>query len=309
MAGKEKVVVILGPTATGKSACGIILAQQIQGEIISGDSMLVYKKMNIATAKPTDKELAMVPHHLVNILEPDAEFNVVDFKIKAAKLITEINERGKIPIIVGGTGLYIQALLENYNFAQTGESKAFRDKWEAFADKEGNAALHDKLAHIAPEEAARLEKNDRRRIIRAMEVAEEGELVSQQKAGESPYDSIVFGLTMPREKLYERINLRVDKMVEDGIFQETRQLLEAGVATDSQAMKSIGYRQILAYFQGTYDRETAIDKIKQATRNFAKRQITWYKRMPYIHWLEIQEAVPRKFYVKEMLETLHKTEE
>lgn len=309
MAGKEKVIVILGPTATGKSECGILLAEEINGEIISGDSMLVYKNMNIATAKPSEKELAMVPHHLVNILEPNAEFNVVDFKTRAAGLITEINSRGKVPIIVGGTGLYIQALLEDYDFAQTGETKAFRDKWEAFAVKEGNAALHAELVKVAPEEAARLAINDRRRIIRALEVAQEGERVSQKKAGKMPFNSVVFGLTMPREKLYERINKRVDQMVEAGVFQETRELLEDGVLPTSQSMRSIGYRQIAEYFHGSYDKETAIAKIKQATRNFAKRQITWYKRMSYINWLEIDENVPRKFYVKEMLETLHKIKE
>ncbi len=307
MAAKGKVVVILGPTATGKSACGILLAEQIKGEIISGDSMLVYKGMNIATAKPTEEELARVPHHLVNILEPGANFNVVDFQAQAGKLITEINHRGKIPIIVGGTGLYIQALLENYTFAHTGESGELREYWEAFAQAQGNQALHDKLARVSPAEAARLEINDRRRIIRALEVAKEGERVSQEKAGEMPYDSVVFGLSMPREKLYARINKRVEDMVEAGIFSETRQLLEAGVPQDAQAMKSIGYHQILAYFQGKYDRETCIDKIKQATRNFAKRQETWYKRMPYIHWLEIEENISSEFYVKQMLETLHNT--
>ena len=304
---KEKVIVILGPTATGKSACGILLAEEIGGEIISGDSMLVYKNMDIATAKPTPAELAKVPHHLVNILEPAGNFNVVDFKERAGKLITEINNRGKTPIIVGGTGLYIQALLENYDFAQTEKSNEVRREWEEFAKENGREALHAKLADLAPEEAARLEVNDQRRVIRALEVAMAGERVSQKKAAQGPYDSVVFGLTMAREKLYDRINRRVDSMVEKGIFQETQELLNNGVPSDSQAMKSIGYHQIVEYLQGNYDKETCVDKIKQATRNFAKRQITWYKRMPYINWLEIEENVLPEVYVKQMLNYLHKS--
>lgn len=306
MGTKEKVVVILGPTATGKSSCAIQLAQSIGGEIISGDSMLVYKQMNIATAKPTEEELALVPHHLVNILEPGANFNVVDFQRQGRQLITEINQRGKTPIIVGGTGLYIQALLENYTFSQAEESEEFRKKMENFAQAAGNEALYQKLREIDPTAAVRLKVNDKRRIIRALEVAGTGEQVSQQKAGLGQFDSVVFGLSMPREKLYQRINNRVDAMVKAGIFQETQGLLAQGIPADCQAMKSIGYHQIIAYLSGTYDRGTCIDKIKQATRNFAKRQITWYKRMPYIHWLEVEENVSPEIYGKKMVAYLQK---
>ena len=306
MGTKEKVVVILGPTATGKSSCAIQLAQSIGGEIISGDSMLVYKQMNIATAKPTEEELALVPHHLVNILEPGANFNVVDFQKQGRQLIKEINQRGKTPIVVGGTGLYIQALLENYTFSQAEESEEFRKKMEDFAQTAGNEALYQKLREIDPTAAVRLKINDKRRIIRALEVAGTGEQVSQQKAGLGQFDSVVFGLSMPREKLYQRINNRVDAMVKAGIFQETQGLLAQGIPADCQAMKSIGYHQIIAYLSGTYDRGTCIDKIKQATRNFAKRQITWYKRMPYIHWLEVEENVSPAIYGEKMFAYLQK---
>jgi tRNA dimethylallyltransferase len=302
--GRPKVVVILGPTATGKSSCGIMLAHKLDGEIISGDSMLVYKHMNIATAKPTAKELAEVEHHLVNILEPNENFNVVDFKAKAEVLIKDINARGRLPIIVGGTGLYIKALLEDYDFAQTQASSNLRMDLENYAIKEGNGALHKRLACLDPEAAKRLHSNDKRRVIRAIEVAMEGEQVSQSHAKASPYDAHVFGLHMPRELLYLRINKRVDNMVYAGIFEETKRLLEMGVGEDAQAMKSIGYKQILSYFHGEYDKDTCIDKIKQATRNFAKRQFTWYKKMPYIHWIEVGEPAMPEIYVAEIIRVL-----
>jgi tRNA dimethylallyltransferase len=302
--GRPKVVVILGPTATGKSSCGMILAHKLGGEIISGDSMLVYKHMDIATAKPTTRELATVEHHLINILGPNENFNVVDFKTRAAILINDINTRGHLPIIVGGTGLYIKALLEDYDFAQTQASDNLRMDLENYAIKEGNDALHKRLAALNPEAAKRLHSNDRRRVVRAIELAVAGEDVSQTHSKEIPYDAHVFGLHMPRELLYPRINKRVDDMVKAGIFEETKELLKMGVREDAQAMKSIGYRQVLAYFHGEYDKETCINKIKQATRNFAKRQFTWYKNMPYIHWIEVGEPAVPEIYVEEIIRVL-----
>ncbi|MGL5206328.1 MAG: tRNA (adenosine(37)-N6)-dimethylallyltransferase MiaA [Acidaminococcaceae bacterium] len=284
---KPKVVVILGPTATGKSNCGIQLALRLKTEILSGDSMLVYKKMNIGTAKPSDKELALVSHHFVNILEPHENFNVFDFKLLAEKLILDLNAQGKIPLIVGGTGLYIKALLENYDFAAVDEKNDLRKELEHFADEHGNEALHAKLAALDKGEAERLHFNDRRRIIRAIETVVHGDKVSQDREAELAYDVVVFGLRMPREQLYERINLRVDAMVNDGLFEETKSLLDMGVPIDAQSMKSIGYKQIAQYYNGEFTREEAIDKVKQYTRNFAKRQITWYNKMPYIQWFDI----------------------
>ncbi len=299
-----KVIVILGPTATGKSDCGIMLAQKLGGEIISGDSMLVYKHMDIATAKPNARELSEIKHHLINILEPSEKFNVVDFKERAALLIQDINARGHVPIIVGGTGLYIKALLENYDFAQAQAVGNLRVALENYAIREGNQALHKRLAKLDANAAKNLHSNDRRRVIRAIEVAMQGEEVSQTHAKESPYDAIVFGLHMPREILYPRINKRVDKMVEAGIFEETKKLLAMGVPEDAQAMKSIGYRQVLEYLHDEYDKNTCISKIKQATRNFAKRQFTWYKKMSYIHWIEVAEPSVPEIYVAEMLRVL-----
>lgn len=303
---KQKIVVILGPTATGKSHCGIKLALKLKTEIISGDSMLVYKKMNIGTAKPSDDELAVAPHYFVNILEPYEDFNVFDFKAKAEVLIAEINARGKIPLLVGGTGLYIKALLENYNFASVNEKNELRRELEVLADEQGNTALYSKLVALDSEAASRLHVNDRRRVIRAIETALEGEKVSQIHSNEVVYDAVVFGLRMPRAKLYERINARVDDMVSNGLFEETKKLLEAGIPSEAQSMKSIGYRQAVQYYNGEMSKEEAIDKIKQYTRNFAKRQVTWYNKMPYIQWFDLENDFDYDQITEDMFQILVK---
>lgn len=284
---KERVLVILGPTATGKSHCAIEIAKKFHGEIISGDSMLVYRDMNIGTAKPTAAELAAVPHHLVNILPPEASFSVVDFKEQAQRLITEINQRGHLPIIAGGTGLYIKALLEDYAFNSVSEDNELRQRLTREAQEQGPEALHKRLAELDSEAAERIHPHNVRRVVRALEAALNGEQVNQYGASESPYDALVVGLEMERGALYERINRRVDIMLEQGLEQEVRELLSRGLSPHCQSMQSIGYRQMVWYLQGTMDYEQAVEKLKQATRNFAKRQITWYKKMPYIQWLKL----------------------
>ena len=284
---KERVLVILGPTATGKSHCAIEIAKKFHGEIISGDSMLVYRDMNIGTAKPTAAELAAVPHHLVNILPPEASFSVVDFKEQAQRLITEINQRGHLPIIAGGTGLYIKALLEDYAFNSVSEDNELRERLTREAQEQGPEALHQRLAQLDAEAAARIHPNNVRRVVRALEAALGGEQVNQYGASESPYDALVIGLEMERGALYERINRRVDLMLEAGLEQEVRDLLAHGVSPECQSMQSIGYRQLVWYINGSMDYAQAVDKLTQATRNFAKRQITWYKKMPYIQWLKL----------------------
>lgn len=301
---KEKVAVILGPTATGKSHCAIELAKRLNGEIISGDSMYVYRGMDIGTAKPTAEELAAAPHHLVDILPADAKFDVVDFKERAEKLISEINARGKLPIIAGGTGLYIKALLEGYAFNSVDADESLREELEQFAKEQGKEALHARLAELDSEAAERLHFNDTRRVIRAIEAAMQGEGVNQYGAEEMPYDAVVFGLNMPREILYERINRRVDIMLEQGLEAEVRRLLSEGVPVDCQSMKSIGYRQMLWYINDGMDYAFAVDKLKQATRNFAKRQVTFYKRMPYIKWYELSAEPDYENVVNSMEQTL-----
>ena len=284
---KEKVLVILGPTATGKSHCAIEIAKKYNGEIISGDSMLVYKGMNIGTAKPTAEELALVPHHLVDILPPDASFSVVDFKQQAERLITEITARGHLPIIAGGTGLYIKALLEGYAFNEAEEDSELRRDLEREATEQGAQVLHERLRELAPQEAERIHPNNVRRVIRALESALQGESVNQYGAAEMPYNALIVGLNMERQALYARINKRVDLMLEAGLEQEVHELLEQGVHPDCQSMQSIGYRQMVWYIDAGMPYADAVEKLKQATRNFAKRQLTWYKKMPYIHWLQL----------------------
>ena len=303
---QEKVVVILGPTATGKSRTGILLAQKTGGEIISGDSMLVYRNMNIGTAKPTEAELALVPHHLVNILPPEAEFSVVDFKARAQQLITEINQRGRLPILVGGTGLYIKALLEDYAFSTVGENAGLRRELEQLADREGEAALVQKLTALDSQQAAQVNPHDRRRLIRALETVLGGEQVSRQAAGKPVYQAAVFGLTLERSLLYARINQRVDAMLAAGLEQETRQLLQAGLSPTALSMRSIGYRQMAQYLAGELEHDEMTAKIKQATRNFAKRQFTWYKKMPYIHWFDVEKLPDQEQIVEIMCQLLVK---
>ena len=284
---KEKVLVILGPTATGKSHCAIEIAKKFNGEIISGDSMLVYREMNIGTAKPSAEELAAVPHHLVDILPPEASFSVVDFKEQAQRLITEINARGHLPIIAGGTGLYIKALLEDYAFNSVSENSELREQLTREAELQGAEALHARLAALDAVAAERIHPNNVRRVVRALEAALSGEQVNQYGASESPYDALVVGLEMERSALYARINKRVDIMLAQGLEQEVRSLLERGISPDCQSMQSIGYRQMVWYLNGSLTYDEAVEKLKQATRNFAKRQITWYKKMPYIQWLKL----------------------
>ena len=304
---KVKLVVILGPTATGKSYCGIELAKRFHGEIISGDSMLVYRQMNIGTAKPSAEELQTVPHHLVNILPPDASYSVADFQQQAAETISEVLKRGNLPILVGGTGLYIKALLEDYQFSEVEEKPELRQQLEAFASRQGTGKLFDWLQREDPEAAERLHPNDVRRVIRALETALSGDRVSQKKQSELKYDAVVFGLSMERDFLYERINRRVDRMLEDGLEKEVSSLLQAGVSADCLSMKSLGYRQMAEYLAGQCDFATAVENIKKGTRHFAKRQITWYKKMPYIHWFMVDRNLNYEKIVTDMAETLVKS--
>ena len=301
---KPKVVAIIGPTATGKTGLGIRLAKKWGGEIISGDSMLVFRRMDIATAKPTPEELAEVPHHLVDILEPAEKYSVVAFQEQADFWIRDCNRRGVLPILVGGTGLYCRALLEHYDFPTVDESEGLRKELISYAEENGNAALHKKLEKLNPTLAENLKVNDRKRIIRAIETTLGGDAAFTRKAAESPYEAVVFGLAMERPVLYDRINRRVDLMVQQGLFAETKRLLQEGIPANCQSMKSIGYRQALEYFQGHWTQEECIDKIKQATRNFAKRQITWYKKMPYIRWLHLSDPVNEAAALKAMEEVL-----
>lgn len=285
---KERLVVLIGPTAVGKTALSLALARRLDAEIISGDSMLFYRGFDIGTAKPMKEELSAVPHHFIDILAPEVSFNVMDFQRLAREEIGRIAARGKLPLVVGGTGLYIKSLLEGYVFNETSGDRAYREKIERLAQEKGKAFVHGLLQEADPEAAARLHVNDFRRVVRALEVASLGnEHISEQReaaGGELAYDAYVIGLRRERQALYARIEERVDAMLEAGFADEVRSLLAEGVPRDCPAMKGIGYREMLAYLAGSMDWPLAAEEIKKATRHFAKRQLTWFRKMPYVHW-------------------------
>ena len=291
---KDKLIVILGPTAVGKTDLSIELAKKLATEIISGDSMLVYRGFDIGSAKPGLKERQGIKNHLIDILDPDQNFAVTDFVIRAKKIIHELNEQGKIPVLAGGTGLYIKALLEGYEFNVTEEHTEYRDYLAKLGEKYGKEYVHAMLARVNPEAAARLHVNDFRRVIRALEVAHFGaEKISQQKKGNDEasliYNVYVIGLNRERKSLYERINKRVEMMFDAGLITEVANLLQSGVTRAMPAMKGIGYKETAAFIAGDMTKMAALELIQKSTRHFAKRQLTWYRKMPYIHWYMADE--------------------
>ena len=292
MSERERLIVILGPTAAGKTELSIELAKALGTEIISGDSMLVYQGFDIGSAKPSMGERQGIVHHLVDILPASAHFDVTDFKQRAEALIHEIHGRGRIPILAGGTGLYVQALLEGYEFNETSGNHAYRKRLEQIAEEQGGEALYAMLTERDPQAAETIHPRNLRRVIRALEVAELGkESISREKfsvkSGELRYDAWVIGLQRNRQALYERINQRVQRMFAQGLMDEVRGLLDSGVTREMQAMQGIGYKETAACLAGEVTRAEAIELIRKHTRHFAKRQLTWYRRMPYIHWYDL----------------------
>lgn len=291
---KKPIVVLTGPTAVGKTELSIQLAKVIGGEIISADSMQVYKHMDVGSAKITPEEMDGVRHYLVDELEPFDEFHVVKFQEYAKKYLNEIYAHGKIPIIAGGTGFYIQALLNDIDFTEQESDSAYRKELEALAEEHGNQYFHDRLKEVDPESAEAIHPNNRKRIIRALEFYQEtGRKISEHNAKEqmrtSPYNFAYFVLNDERSHLYKRIDARVDKMIEDGLEAEVRRLKEMGCTKDMVAMQGIGYKEMLSYLDGSYSLEEAVYIIKRETRHFAKRQITWFKRERDVIWLNKNE--------------------
>ncbi|MCR5558888.1 MAG: tRNA (adenosine(37)-N6)-dimethylallyltransferase MiaA [Schwartzia sp.] len=284
----EDLIAVLGPTASGKTAFAVALAKRLGTEILSGDSMLVYRGFDIGSAKPAIEEREGVKHWLIDVLTPDADFNVTDFQMMASEKISELNGRGMIPVLVGGTGLYAKALLEGYDFNTSSGDDEYRDSLERLAEEHGREYVHDMLEKVDPDTAARLHVNDFRRVVRALEVWHLGkEKISQKREeGHLRYNAFVIGLRWDRAVLYERINKRVDIMLEQGLVDEVRNLLDMGIPRTSQAMKGIGYKETAAYISGECSLDEAVYEIKKATRHFAKRQLTWYRKMPYIHWID-----------------------
>lgn len=288
------LIILTGPTAVGKTALSIGLAKAVGGEIISADSMQVYRGMDIGTAKILPSEMQGVPHHLIDILDPVEPFHVAAFQEYCKHCIEEIYERGHIPILVGGTGFYIQAVLYNIDFTQTDADTAYREALQQEAEEQGAEALHRKLLHVDPEAAEQIHPHNVKRVIRALEYFHQtGQKISAHNAEEhqktSPYQFRYYVLSLPREILYERINQRVDQMRQDGLEEEVRRLADAGCTRDMVSMQGLGYKEILQALDGEMTLEETYDKIKQETRHFAKRQFTWFRRERDVTWLQKEQ--------------------
>ncbi len=291
---KKPFIILTGPTAVGKSALSIQLAKTVGGEIISADSMQVYRHMDIGSAKITEEEMEGVRHHLINVLEPTQEFNVVRFQAMAKEAMEKIYDAGHIPIVVGGTGFYIQALLYDIDFTKTEEDSTFRNKMEDLANEKGDGFLHEMLRKVDPVSAKTIHENNRKRVIRALEFYHEtGTPISshneRERQKESPYQYAYFVLTDDRARLYERIEARVDKMLKDGLVQEVSALKEMGCKKEMVSMQGLGYKEILSYLNGERTLEEAVYVLKRDTRHFAKRQLTWFKRERDVIWLDKRE--------------------
>ncbi|MCH5272162.1 MAG: tRNA (adenosine(37)-N6)-dimethylallyltransferase MiaA [Lachnospiraceae bacterium] len=306
------LLILTGPTAVGKTNLSVRLAQAVNGEIISADSMQVYRRMDIGTAKIKKEEMCGVPHHLIDICEPQENYNVVRFAMEAKRLIKEIADRGHIPILVGGTGFYIQAVLYDIDFTKTEEDTAYRKELAEYADKYGAQALHALLAKADPASAAAIHANNVKRVIRALEFYKQtGGLISvhneEQHQKESAYNSAYFVLTQERAVLYRRIEQRIDQMLEEGLVEEVRALIEEGCTADMVSMQGLGYKEILSYLNGECSLQEAVSVLKRDTRHFAKRQITWFRRERDVLWFDRGDYANEQEILAAMLREAEKT--
>ena len=288
---KPPLIILTGPTAVGKTKLSLALAKAVNGEIISADSMQVYKRMTIGTAKILPEEMQGVPHHLIDILEPSEEFNVVLFAKYAKEAIKKCYKNGKIPILVGGTGFYIQAVLYDIDFTENDDDKSYREELERIAQEKGAEVLHKRLQEVDAKAAKEIHPNNVKRVIRALEFYEKsgGQRISdhneEQKQKESPYNYAYFVLNDERSTVYERIDKRVDIMLEQGLVEEVKALLTEGVSPAAVSMQGLGYKEMVAYLHGECTLEEAVYVLKRDTRHFAKRQITWFKREDDVIWI------------------------
>lgn len=290
---KKPLIVLTGPTAVGKTELSVALAKRISGSVISADSMQVYRHMDIGSAKIKQDEMQEIPHYLIDILEPDEEFHVVRFQEYAKRYLEEIYAEGRIPIIAGGTGFYIQALLYDIDFTSQKEDEDYRRSLEQTAREQGAHALHEMLEKVDKKAAESIHENNVKRVIRALEFHHlSGKKISEHNEAErlrkSPYRFAYFVLTDNRERLYDRINRRVDAMIKDGLVEEVRQLKEMGYHRHMVSMQGLGYKEILEHLDGSCTLEDAVYKIKRDTRHFAKRQLTWFRRERDVIWIEKQ---------------------
>ncbi len=294
----KKLIVLTGPTAVGKTKISIELAKRLGGEIISADSMQVYRDMNIGTDKIKPENMQGVPHHMIDILDPSEDFNVFEFKRRVKDIMEDIYSRGKLPILVGGTGFYIQSVLYDIDFEEPedqSETDEYRASLEALSKEDGGIdKLYEMLKEADPEYAMELHKNNVKRVIRALTFNHDtGEKLSdhnkEQRQNESPYDFFYFVLTDDREVLYERIEKRIDMMIEEGLEAEVRELSKLGISPEATSMQALGYREMLSYINGELTLEEAIELLKKNTRHFAKRQLTWFRREKTVTWIDKKE--------------------
>lgn len=311
---KIPLVIIAGPTASGKTKSSVLLAKKIGGEIISADSMQVYRKMNIGTAKVKAEEMEGIPHYMIDVLSADETCNVSWFKEEVRNHIHEIYSRGKIPILVGGTGFYLNAILHDTQFEDVEQDTSYREMLQQLAHTEGNDKLYAMLKTIDPKSAETIHPNNVKRVIRALEYYHQtGETISAHNAEEknkrkekaSPYDYHFFALDMARDKLYDRINLRVDQMIDEGLVDEVHYFFSNGYKEDLTSMKAIGYKEFYPYFRGQMSLEACIDKLKQNTRQYAKRQLTWFRHQADPHFIQVDTlGFDANQIVQEMLKNI-----
>ncbi|MGI6735850.1 MAG: tRNA (adenosine(37)-N6)-dimethylallyltransferase MiaA [Anaerovoracaceae bacterium] len=302
---KDQILVVAGPTAVGKSAAALRLAEELDGEIVSCDSMQLYRYMDIGSAKPTAEERQRVRHWLVDEIDPRTPITAARYREMARAAIFDILSRGRLPVIVGGTGLYLNALLYEMDFGPAGADPALRQRLEEIAAEEGGEALHARLTRLDPEAAQRIHPHNIKKLIRALEAAESGGRIgafSTVREKVKDYEPLLIGLKRDRQELYQRIDARVLRLVEQGLFAEVAALMAKGLDENDQAMKGIGYKEIIAYYHGRIDRETAIAEVQKNTRHYAKRQMTWFRRYEDMRWFDLSAAVSEEAAVEEILD-------
>ena len=292
----KDLIVITGPTASGKTAMSVEVAKVLGAEIVNADSMQIYKYMDIGTAKPTVEERQGVPHHLIDIVNPDEQFSVARYCQCAKQAIDSIHAKGKPAVMVGGTGLYVDSLVNNIQFSEIEPDEQYRTKMDLLADEKGNGHIYNMLMEIDPGSAKKISVSDRKRIIRALEVYHlTGKTITwhneQSKSVPSPYNTTMFAIDVEREVLYHKINRRVDIMMDMGLLEEVKFIIDMGIGKDTTAMQAIGYKEIVQYLDGEITLEEAVDKIKQGSRRYAKRQLTWYRRNEKVNWVKSIDEV------------------
>lgn len=298
---KEKVIVICGPTASGKTALSIELAKQIGGEVISCDSMQIYRDMNIGTAKPTKEEMQGIKHYLIDFVSPDERYSVADYKKEAKKAIKEILKKKKVPIIVGGTGLYLDSLIYEIEYPNIEFDEAYRKDLEKQVEEKGLVILYEQAKKIDPEALKKISKNDKKRILRILEIyhatgKNKTEQEKESRKKEVEYDYHVYALNWDREKLYERINQRVDIMLEQGLIEEVKNIYHTYEKFPT-AMQGLGYKEVVEYLEGKITKEEMVEKIKQETRRYAKRQLTWFRKNKETKWLDATQDMQNNIQI------------